>query len=549
MGVNLFNLGRVVGLSAYEIYLKQHDSIDPDSNPASEREWLSSSLSMGSSMLVKINKTENKGSKENWILDIPFPDNSILCAASTIIGSFFQGSGRYNEGENWANGVSSYGKCIVNTEETHPSDTNVPYDISDWSDEEKQKISQYFKIIDGIVLQPGNWSNSDTKPPYMNLTPNLSEVPVVRLFISGNIDVDFEILLTGFAIKSVVKGETGLDTSTTTENPQNGDFLGPATFPWANKINFFIPNSYVKYFAQFQYKRQIPKGEESISVTDDSLIDMKTTDPKTFYASDYVRQYFNTDGINSQVNISVDDFYSTTTGSSVITVYQRSEKFPPALWGTVVTDIGYNYLSPLDVVSPGSVKMFQMDDLIDAWKLMKEYRDMFPGTVPMNKLSDGRIITINNNGDIVPLSDLEVKDIEYTNLINEDKKAKFVQIKTGTNIGTALSLSDDLNADNYTISSNEESTKTVGNTSFDVGSMTKLSPSNSEINWAIILEALANDKSIDVLGENLKALKSGLDKNYIQFKNGLRLYISSTPPSDSDIPDGSIGIGWGLKSK
>ena len=77
MGVNLFNLGRVVGLSAYEIYLKQHDSIDPDSNPASEREWLSSSLSMGSSMLVKINKTENKGSKENWILDIPFPDNSI----------------------------------------------------------------------------------------------------------------------------------------------------------------------------------------------------------------------------------------------------------------------------------------------------------------------------------------------------------------------------------------------------------------------------------------------------------------------------------------
>ena len=106
-----------------------------------------------------------------------------------------------------------------------------------------------------------------------------------------------------------------------------------------------------------------------------------------------------------------------------------------------------------------------------------------------------------------------------------------------------------MNTDNYTISSNEESTKTVGNTSFDVGSMTKLSPSNSEINWAIILEALANDKSIDILGENLKALKSGLDKNYIQFKNGLRLYISSTPPSDSDIPDGSIGIGWGLKSK
>lgn len=32
--------------------------------------------------------------------------------------------------------------------------------------------------------------------------------------------------------------------------------------------------------------------------------------------------------------------------------------------------------------------------------------------------------------------------------------------------------------------------------------------------------------------------------NYIEFKNGLRLYISSTEPTDTDIPDGSIGVGW-----
>lgn len=32
--------------------------------------------------------------------------------------------------------------------------------------------------------------------------------------------------------------------------------------------------------------------------------------------------------------------------------------------------------------------------------------------------------------------------------------------------------------------------------------------------------------------------------NYIELKNGLRLYISSTEPTDTDIPDGSIGVGW-----
>lgn len=32
--------------------------------------------------------------------------------------------------------------------------------------------------------------------------------------------------------------------------------------------------------------------------------------------------------------------------------------------------------------------------------------------------------------------------------------------------------------------------------------------------------------------------------NYIELKNGLRLYISSTEPTDADIPDGSIGVGW-----
>ena len=49
----------------------------------------------------------------------------------------------------------------------------------------------------------------------------------------------------------------------------------------------------------------------------------------------------------------------------------------------------------------------------------------------------------------------------------------------------------------------------------------------------------------------MKALKAGLEREtsagnqgYIQLPNGLRLYISATKPTATDIPVGSIGIGW-----
>ena len=36
----IYNEGRVVGLSAYETYVKNHIAEDPNTPPASEREWL-----------------------------------------------------------------------------------------------------------------------------------------------------------------------------------------------------------------------------------------------------------------------------------------------------------------------------------------------------------------------------------------------------------------------------------------------------------------------------------------------------------------------------
>lgn len=36
----------------------------------------------------------------------------------------------------------------------------------------------------------------------------------------------------------------------------------------------------------------------------------------------------------------------------------------------------------------------------------------------------------------------------------------------------------------------------------------------------------------------------GIDSDHIQFSNGLRFYVSATEPTDTDIPEGSIGVGW-----
>lgn len=51
MPKTIYNMGRVSGLSSYEIYVKQHDSVAPNEDPATEREWLASMMGMGSSMI------------------------------------------------------------------------------------------------------------------------------------------------------------------------------------------------------------------------------------------------------------------------------------------------------------------------------------------------------------------------------------------------------------------------------------------------------------------------------------------------------------------
>lgn len=547
----IFNEGRIQGLSSYEIYTKLHQSVDSNNPPASEREWLASSLAMGASMLLKIEADTNHEDNENWTKDIQFPDNTLLCAANTIMASFFTGEGEYGVQQsatmhpNWANRVSDYGSLISNTDALHPDGEvgptgNVPTQasaIQNWPQAQKDKLANYMKIVDGIIIQPGTWAESRNNPPARDLAADLGSYPRIRLLFKGPITTDFEVLLTGFSIRAVVVGETGLAGSTGTTGfgrPENGDYLGPGQFPWANKVIFSVPSSYIAYFASGAYTRKLPASAgEYQTVKDTAVIDMKNTQPETYYVTNYP---------DARVQTDVSEFTTLGDGTAVLTVYQKKDIYPPALYGTFVDANGTNYLNPLDVVAPGTVKMFENATEEE----LKDYEDTFDGTFGMNKNDDGTIGVLDKHDNLVPAADVTVQDVTYTNPGGSSVKAKKVITKTGTKQAQSISISGDVAGNQYTVGNDTSSATTVGNTSAILGALQKVIPDSSNVTWAALLEALANNKSVDILGDNLKYVKAGLPNNYIQFPNGLRLYISSKEPPDKDVPVGSIGIGWGF---
>lgn len=248
MSTTIYNEGRVVGYSAYEQYVKQALAQDPNTDPASEREWLASTIANGSSMLLKVTASDD------LIRDFFLPSNTRLCAANMIVASFFVGEGHFATNDDiWADRIASYGNLLANSNDNHPSGNvsatdNVPIvnPIPDnYEADLKKQLMQYIKISDGIVIQPGTWADAGApdNSPKMKLSPDLtsSGYPRIRLSFKSPIITTFYILFTGFTNRVVIQGTSGISTSANTPSPQDGDFLGPATYPWSNKIIFSTP--------------------------------------------------------------------------------------------------------------------------------------------------------------------------------------------------------------------------------------------------------------------------------------------------------------------
>ena len=120
----IYNEGRVIGLSAYEAYVRQLLSTHPDATPMTEREWLSAMLAESSSMILRIPAGTTAGYH-----DYPLPEGSQLCAATIIYASLFRGKIKVDQTGYWATFVTDYGPLFSNTHLKPPVTPGFPEDI------------------------------------------------------------------------------------------------------------------------------------------------------------------------------------------------------------------------------------------------------------------------------------------------------------------------------------------------------------------------------------------------------------------------------------
>lgn len=585
----IYNEGRVVGLSAYELYVR-HTLVEyPDNDILTEREWLAATLGDGVSMILKV-----AGGTSAGVHDYPLPGNSTLCAANTITASIFNGTVDIDKSNKlWATKVTSYGPLIDNSARKSPTTpgeeaNQVPTkDLLSWDDDNIHMLRDYLKVIDGVTFQPGTWTASGTAPA-KDFNPDLSKPSVVRLRFSKAIESDLYILLTGFLFRPIVAGLSKMDTgSINTQRPQNGDFLGVEVYPWANKIVFTVPSEVFNAINHRSYVRKIDIESIEKSVPSHAIIDYETSDPKNYYQS--------TDS-DSQIDLNVEDLNIVGESASVLASYQRNQNYPPVLFGAKVSSTGAQKLCPVDIAAPGHVKVFTDKDLA------KNYVKVYPNTFAMYKDIDNDVFMVNDDGSMTSLScDVDVVDhaqssgyaMEVT-AGDVSRKALSLQDKEGNDLPLAGSASTSIDTSNVSVSHNSWINGSAG------------------LSWSNLVSALRSNKLIDVLGSALRTFRSNLPNivsgdngvltikgtgassiagsltvkgnttlgdstsdtttmkgsatvgstmtaagaitstggtlksgtQYVTLKNGLRLYISNTMPTDADIPDGSIGIGW-----
>lgn len=608
----IWNEGRVVGESAYEIYVKHHLSEDPYTPPASEREWLASNLAMGASMLLRVPEVTQSSDTDITFVDIQLPRHSTLAAANTIVASFFDGDGEFDSDSDWATKIIDYGQLISNTDTLHPAEgeavttTVIPTQtLSGLSDIKKSQLYEYMHIIDGIVIQPGTWKRAEVDEPYMDFEPRLHEDPLlyafprIRLQIRGSITHSPRILLTGFTINSVLSGSVGTDGSTNTNHPYNGDFLGPEDFPWSSKIIFSVPNSFINYYMINNYSRELesPTAETQTAteetIKDSAVVDMRATDPGTFY-DDYASygDYYSASSSNPRYQYDVTGVTApdSNSGASVITVYQKKAIYPPALYGTLVTTTGTSYLNPLDIVAPGSVKMFYNQTA----SVLDDYQQTFPGTWALNRTTTGGLQILVGTGSSATLVDIgsgggatqTVSDL-HTNADGGALSPGFFAPDTSGSVSNyagasgshaeapkAVMITNDSSQQMYIRigdSAQIDINENPNNRSDYTNPSIKLTHANStdDIIWSALLVALQNNKAIDLLGDGLKSAKYTMQKPvvagagwsttnseydtttgaaHITFGptsgTNLRFYVTKEQPDASATPEKSVGSGW-----
>jgi hypothetical protein len=350
----LYNEGRVVGYSAYETYVRHALSADPETTPASEAEFLSSTLGFGSSMLLKVDAESSSVSGVHYV-EYELPATSRLCGASMVYGSLFIGAGDDNT---WSEKVTDFGQLISNTSDLSPSGTTIPTQTLTDIDFQAQ-IRDFSKIIDGVIVQDGVWSDNASAPPQKTLAPDFTKKPKVRIQLRDRLTTGFYMLLSGFTDSGVIYGvanTTGISTA-----PQNGDFLGPAMFPWAAKIIFSVPTAALSILAAATdtYTRQFEFDAQSATTAYSAIIDFESAD---------VTAYYGTHHTGAAIDASIINIDTMQSGVAVLAtrpisgeIDSISATLPPDLIAGTVTDDGNMVFGPVASYSPYSLHLFSGD--------------------------------------------------------------------------------------------------------------------------------------------------------------------------------------------
>ena len=205
MAQELYNEGRVLGFSAWEIFAR--DAMDhgiPPEDIPTEAEWLAEMICSGKSTILKVPAATPAG-----VIDFEMPVGTMLTGSSYILGSLFIGTCECDS-TGFAKKVTSYGPLINNTTSSSPtSDSNnpVPYDTSATPYASYiNSITEFVKINDGIVYtRKAKWIRTpdDSGEPYKDIDPNYgTSVTVVRFYLVEELNSDVYVLLTGFENKA-----------------------------------------------------------------------------------------------------------------------------------------------------------------------------------------------------------------------------------------------------------------------------------------------------------------------------------------------------------
>ena len=253
---------------------------------------------------------------------------------------------------------------------------------------------------------------------------------------------------------------------------------------------------------------------------------------------------------------------------------KKARFFPPALYVAQITSTGTQRLVPIDTAAPGNVKGF--DDPTKAYT----YKQMLPnnyalyhnevtntysfvtntndpsvwsGTAKLEYLTEPKVELTAGNEKVkllalthyvsgtytdYPLTGIAgtvpvgpANNVTWENLLTSLKENKAVDV-LGTklhNLGTELTASNSIGITNKVT--------TIGADNFTIKA-----GSSPDVAVNITAAQATSDTTKLATFANGTSLKVGT--NFIEFGNGLRLYISGTNPGTSGVPDGSIGIGW-----